>query len=466
MGEQAEPSAPPPLRRALGVPAFFTLALGTMIGVGWVVVMHDWLNRGGPLGAILGFGLGGLLFVPIAIVYGHLTASMPRADGEMAYTEGLFPTQARFAVGWVMTLSYLVVCPYEAVAVGQLASQIFPALESIPLYKIGKHTVYLPELALGLTLVVALTAVNVRGVGPSATLQIVFTFALLLVFAVFVALGLTRGQPDNLPPLFSTREDWWGMTVSVLLVLQIVPYFLAGFESVARCAEEKHDNFRGQHFVGITLAALGSGAIFYAAVILVVAWLGPWRELAATESATLTAFRRAFGSDLLVNFILFGAILSLIKVFNGCLLSASRLLFAMGRSGLVGAGLGSVHPNFHTPRRAILFVGVSAALGCLLGKSVLVPISEVGSFAVLVGWLATCVAYCAGVDRDRSRRQRWLLGGSGAVVAGLLIALKLLPFVEGSFTLWEHAALAAWLVLGWLLWCLRPRPRDEPGRAA
>jgi amino acid transporter len=147
-------------------------------------------------------------------------------------------------------------------------------------------------------------------------------------------------------------------------------------------------------------------------------------------------------------------------------LSASRLLFAMGRSGLVGAGLGAIDPSFHTPRTAILLVGTVAALGCLLGKSVLVPIAEVGSFALVVGWLATCVAYCAGVDCVRSRRQRWLFGGSGAAVAGLLIAMKLLPFVEGSFTLWEHGALAAWLALGLALWCVRPRPaRSVPGES-
>src|SRR5262249_7174955 len=279
----------------------------------------------GPVGAILGFVLGGVLSVPIAIVYGHLTASMPRSDGEMAYTAALFPRGARFAIGWVMALGYLVVCPYEAVAVGQLTSQIFPALASIPLYQIGKHTVYLLELALGLTLVVVITAINIRGVGPSATLQTVFTFGLLLVFGVFVALGLTRGQSENLPPLFARAEDWWAVGASVLLVLQIVPYFLAGFEAVGRCAEEEATRVRDHHFVGITLVALGSGVLFYAAVIFVVAWLSPWQGLVASESATLTAFRRAFGSELLVNFILFGAILSLIKVFNGCLLSASRL---------------------------------------------------------------------------------------------------------------------------------------------
>src|SRR5439155_536967 len=38
---------------------YFSLGFGSMVGVGWLVVMDDWLARGGPLGARLGFALGG-----------------------------------------------------------------------------------------------------------------------------------------------------------------------------------------------------------------------------------------------------------------------------------------------------------------------------------------------------------------------------------------------------------------------
>ena len=50
-----------------------------MVGVGWLVVMDDWLLRGGPLGAILGFALGGALLLPIGYVYGQLVMAMPDA---------------------------------------------------------------------------------------------------------------------------------------------------------------------------------------------------------------------------------------------------------------------------------------------------------------------------------------------------------------------------------------------------
>ena len=116
---------------------YFTLGWGTMVGVGWLVVMDDWLERGGPLGGILGFAIGGALLVPIGYVYGKLVAAMPDASGEVAYTARVFPRSISFATGWMMILSYFIVCPWEAVAVGRIAAYIFPGLNSLELYAIA-----------------------------------------------------------------------------------------------------------------------------------------------------------------------------------------------------------------------------------------------------------------------------------------------------------------------------------------
>jgi amino acid transporter len=457
MGQHSQLEAPaaPRLRRVLGGVEYFTLALGSMVGVGWVVLMHDWLGRGGPVGAALAFAVGGFLLVPIGIVYGHLTACIPLADSEIAYTAGLFPLWGRFAVGWMMTLGYLIVCPFEAVAIGQIAAQIAPDLQQLPLYKIGRDTVYLPELVLGLGLIIVITGINLRGIQQSARLQNLFTVGLLAVFAVFATLGLARGSTSNLEPPFAHGGSW-GAVVSTLAVLQIVPYFMAGFESVSRCAEERDAQFREGRFVAVTLLAIGVGVIFYCATILVVALLHPWQELARTNSATLIAFRRAFGSEWLVNLILAGAILSLIKVFNGNFLCATRLLFAMGRAGMVPDRLGHVHDRFHTPVWSIIAVGVLSLLGCCWGKQVLVPITDVGSFAIAVGWLGACIAYASGVG-GRPGWQRGLFGFGGAAVSGLALTMKLLPFFPEAFTRWEYIVLGGWVALGIFFWMLRPK---------
>ena len=62
-----------------------------MVGVGWLVVMDDWLLRGGALGAVLGFAIGGALLLPVGYVYARLVKAIPDASGEVAYTAKVFP---------------------------------------------------------------------------------------------------------------------------------------------------------------------------------------------------------------------------------------------------------------------------------------------------------------------------------------------------------------------------------------
>src|SRR5207245_6578416 len=71
----------------------------------------------------------------------------------------------------------------------------------------------------------------------------------------------------------------------------------------------------------------------------------------------------------------------------------SRLLFAMGRRGLVERKLAAVHLRNQTPSVAVICVGVATAACMFLGDAILVPISEVGSVASAAGWLAACAAY-------------------------------------------------------------------------
>ncbi len=427
------------LARKLRTLDYFTLGFGTMVGVGWLVIMDDWLERGGPLGAILGFAIGGAALLPIAYTYGRLVIAMPDAGSEIAYTGQVFGRGVSFATGWMMTLAYLIVCPWEAVAIGKMAAYIFPALNSMELYRVAGRPVYLPHLVIGLGLTAWITAINYRGIRSSATFQNWATFGLLALSAVFASFGVARGAAHNFTPLFSH-----GGIVSVLLVVQIVPYFLTGFESVPKCAEEASLEFRAKGFFRAILLALVVGIVFYISVIAVVAYVTPWPTLVSTRFATAVAFERALGSRWIVNLILAAAVFSLLKVFNGNFIAASRLLFALGRRGLVDPRLGDIHERNLTPRVAVLAAGLLTAAAALLGEAILIPITEVGSLASAFGWLAACVSWYRLESAGRERA----IAALGACVALVFVLMKFLPVVPGHFTAYEYFALGLWILTG------------------
>jgi APA family basic amino acid/polyamine antiporter len=430
------------LARKLRITDYFSLGWGTMVGVGWLLVMDDWLTRGGPLGGILGFAIGGILLLPIGYVYGKLVAAMPDASAEVAYTGRVFPQPVSFFTGWMMVLAYFIVCPWEAVAVGRIAGYIFPALDSVELYRVAGKPVYLPHLVIGLSLTALLTVLNYRGIRLSATFQNWTTFGTLALFAIFVGFGVAHGSTSNFPPLFTHTPF-----VSVLLVLQIVPYFMTGYESVAKAAEEANPEFRSRGFFRAIWAAIIVGFVFYVVVIAAVGFVAPWRQLIGAPFMTAVAFERAIGSRWIVSIILASALLSLLKVFNGNFVAASRLLFAMGRRGLVDGRLASVHPRNQTPAAAVVWVGIATGVCMFLGSAILVPISEVGSLASAIGWFAACLAY---LWMRPPALDRWI-AGTGALVGLAMVLMKILPFVPGHFTGWEWLSLGLWILAGvWL----------------
>jgi amino acid transporter len=443
------------LSRTLSSVEYFTFGFGTMVGVGWVVLIDDWLARGGPGGAALAFAAGGLLLLPIAHTYGRLVRKIPDAGAEIAYAEKVFPPFVAFAGAWTMVLAYAIVCPWEAVAVGNLLARIFPALDSIALYEVGGKTIFLPRLAAGLLLTALIAVLNFRGMRPSSVFQNVATFGFLLLFLLFAVLGFARGEPSNWEPFFA-RPGAPGALLSVLLVLQVVPYFLTGFESVGKESEEARPGFDPKNFARAISLAIGAGAVFYVMVVVVVSYVFPWRQLVAGHLGTEAAFERAFSSRTLAQLVVFAALLSLVKVFNGNFVAATRLLFGIGRRRLIHPSLSAVHPRFGTPGNAVLLMTLLTAGASFLGDALLVPVSEVGSLAVGVGWLMTCLA---ALGREPGSRRDRILAVAGAAVAAAIVGMKILPAVPGSFTRAEWLALGFWAALGLSFWLAREKKR-------
>jgi len=439
------------LARKLRATDYFTLGWGTMVGVGWLVVMDDWLLRGGSLGALLGFVIGGALLLPIGWVYGKLVVAMPDAAGEIAYTSAVFPRPISFATGWMMTLAYFIVCPWEAVAIGRIAAYILPGLDSAELYRIAGRPIYLPHLVIGLALTALLTVLNYRGVRLSATFQNWTSFGTLALFIVFVAFGVSRGSPRNFPPLFTHAP-----LVSILLVIQIVPYFMTGFESVGKAAEEASPDFRSGKFLRAIWMAILVGILFYACIVAAVSLAAPWRQLTGEKFMTAVAFQQAVGARWIVNIILAAALLSLFKCFNGNFVAASRLVFALGRRGMVGTRAGTIHEQHQTPSTAVLCVGLATAACMPLGDAILVPVTEVGSVACAIGWSAACAA-CLALGRTRSSVITLSPAERAVAVFGLLVGIamalmKVVPLVPGHFSVYEWLALAVWIAAGAILY--------------
>jgi amino acid transporter len=367
---------------------------------------------------------------------------IPDAAAEVAYTAKVFPQSVSYATGWVMLLVYFIVCPYEAIAIGKIAGYLFPRLNTFELYRLNGFSIYLPHLLLGLALTAVFTGLNYRGVQLSARFLRWTTFAVLAMVALFASAGANSGSVANFHPAFSHAP-----LISILLVWQIVPYFMTGFDAVGKCAEEASPEFKAKSFSTAVMLAIVVGICFYEVVIASVSLAVPWQSITQERFATAVAFERALRARWIVNLVMVAALISLLKIFNANLLTASRLLFALGRRNLVDSRLGRVHPLNQTPSVAVISVGVAIAVALFLGNAILVPISEVGSVAGALGWMAACAAFYKLTQSSSARKVAIV----GVAVTLLMVLMKLLPFIPGHFSGYEWIALAVWCGLGALM---------------
>ena len=430
------------LARKLSLWNYFALGFGTMIGTGWVILMDDWLSRGGPLGAMIGFLMGGILLLPIGYVYGQWVRRLPDAAGEAAYTAQVFPPFVSYLTGWMMLLAYFIVCPWEAVALGKLAAYIFPQLDTMELYRVAGQPVFLPRLLAGIGVTVFLSYLNYRGIRASAIFQNWATSSVLVVFLLLVLISAHGGAPSNFKPVFSHTP-----LISILLTLQIVPYFVTGFESVPKVAEEAHPGFPPGNFFKAIAMALLVGAGFYVLAVGAVSYIAPWQGLLGKRFATAIAFEQGTHSVWLVRIILGISLVALFQVFNGNFVASSRLLFAYGRRGTIAPAFARIHAVNLTPTVAIFAVAGGTLIGLLLGDSLLVPVTEVGSMASAFGWFAACISFFF-VEPDARLR---VVAGLGMTISASLVLMNLLPGIPGHFTGPKWIALGTWLAIGLLL---------------
>ena len=260
------------------------------------------------------------------------------------------------------------------------------------IYRIAGRPVYLPHLIVGLALTALLTVLNYRGMRLSATFQNWTSFGTLALFVVFVVAGVKpRESLRNFPPLFTHAP-----LVSILLVIQIVPYFMTGFESVGKAAEEAGPEFRAQGFFRAIWMAILIGTLFYASIVAAVAFVAPWRQLIGEKFMTAVAFQQAVGPPLDRQHHSRRRVVVTVQVLQRKLRRRQPPVLRLGppRHDCRPAR-GECIRDYQTPSVAVLCVGIATAACMLLGDAILVPITEVGSVACAIGWSAACAACLA-----------------------------------------------------------------------
>jgi basic amino acid/polyamine antiporter, APA family len=372
------------LKKTLKLRHLFTLGVGTIVGVAWLMVLGSVLGGAGPLGAAIGFLIGAAAMIPIGLCYGELSGAMPHAGGEVVYAYELFGIRWAYFAGLCLSFIYIINCVFFAVSVGWLLNTLLPGIQGATLYSVLGAEVHAGDIAIGTIASLALLAAHWRGARDAARLQDIATYTLLGATCIFVVLGIARGNSTHLAPLIADSDWGWGYG-GVFAALAVTPYFFGGFNAIPQAVAELADPRDRRHIASVLAVCILTSLLFYCAVLVAVAMAMPRQQLLAAELPVAEAFRVVLRSSWVANLVLLAGVLGLIAVWNALFFAATRVLYALGRSHLLPAGLGSLGAAGVAPTRAIVLVTAVSIIGLFLGKGVLLPVVNVTStlFAVM-----------------------------------------------------------------------------------
>ncbi|QXQ19888.1 APC family permease [Pseudomonas tolaasii] len=300
-----------------------------------------------------------------AMSYGRMASAFPVAGSAYSYVRKAISPKLGFIAGWAVLLDYLFL-PMAIWLIG--AAYLHSAFPSVPQW------VWVLAF-IGIT-----TLINIIGLKLANGVNALLMLVQALVLIAFVVLCVHYIGGDASKPLWTIAPFFNGQMQMPLIMsgAAIACYSFLGFDAVSTLTEETRDPRRTipRAIMLITLI----GGLIFVGVSYFVQIAHPSFEFADVDSAAYEIARN-IGGDLFVSIFLIGLIVGQFASGLSAQASGSRLLFAMGRDGVLPKSFfGSLHARFGTPVNSILLCAVVALLALKLDVTTSTSFINFGAF--------------------------------------------------------------------------------------
>ena len=293
-----------------------------------------------PLVYIIGF----VAISFTALSYAAMSSKFPIAGSVYSYVQRAINPHVGFMSGWLILLDYILVPSLLLVMVANWGTTLVPGS---------------PWWLWVVVFIAFNTFVNVRGITMSKGVDWIIFAVEILALIVFIAVGCMYVSGGGGYGEFSTEPFYKPGEVDLHFVATAVSLaclsFL-GFDGMSTLAEETYKpekNIGKGILIALCIMIVVFVAQTYVAALILPDWANTDPDMGFFDACY------AAGGLLLQNFMLVINIVAIgIANIMNAQIASSRLLFSMGRDGVLPRVLGKVHPKYQTPWFASVFLGV------------------------------------------------------------------------------------------------------------
>lgn len=445
------------------------IAFGAMIGWGWVVSTGDWIGRGGVIGAIIGFAIGGLMIFFVGLTYAELTSAMPQCGGEHVFSYKAMGPIGSFICTWAIILGYVSVVCFEACAFPTIIQYIYPGFLKGYLYTVAGFDIYASWLAVAVILSIFITYINIKGAKTAAMLQTILTAIIGGVGILLIVSSAITGDTSNLQGQLFVGDSTGSILKAIISVAVVTPFFFIGFDVIPQAAEEI--NVPPKKIGKMLILSVILAVVFYALVIIAVGLVldsgAIIKSQEATGLVTADAMGTAFGMKIMAKVVIVGGMCGIITSWNSFLIGGSRAMYSMAESYMIPKTFAKLHPKHKTPINALILIGVLTMLAPFAGRQLLVWISDAGNFACCLAYCMVAVSFMILRKKEPDMPRPYkvpaykFFGTMAVIMSGFMVCMYCIPGSGGSLILPEWGMVGAWSLLGVVFYVVCKRKYKE-----
>lgn len=356
------------LIRGLGLWSATAIVISDTIGTGIFLVSSDMARAVGTAALVFAAWIvGGLIVLCGAFCYAELGAMFPEAGGPYVYlSRGLGPLWG-FLFGWMSSfLDRPVAMATLAAGFLRFLGFLFPFLTD-PLFTchLGRFTfTFTVAQPLASLVVVILTALNYLSVRMSGAIQVVLTSLKIGAIATIVVAGVLFGKRPAFDAAGHFMQLGLGSISGFLTALVPVMWAYNGFNDLGSLGEEIAQP--RENIPRAIIQGLLAVSCLYLLANLVYFRTLPFEKLMQSQHVASDAVQSLAGSRG-ATWLTIAMAISALGALHVVILTGARIPYAMARDGIFFRLANRVHPSFHTPSGALMFLGCVAALLALSG---------------------------------------------------------------------------------------------------